>query len=253
MVSGSFFNTFAFGTTLSCNSHMFEIVGGRLSNDANDWKILLENNCSDKEMLKTLIERGGWTAAVDFPASLCWEQLLEIYPNAKVIHTERTSPEKWWESASNTIMIVGNKPVMKLAKKVLPFLRIHKKMMDALFGFITKKRVGLSDPGWPSIYKNEFTEAYSSNNARVRQVVPNDRLLVHEHGNGWMLLAKFLNKDVPNKPYPHKNTRSDFMNRIRNATFCVVIVAAALVMVVYRSAKREMDEIFIVSKKNKSQ
>ena len=74
--------------------HMKEIMHGKLLSDVHDWITLAENNCSDEQALKDLFERGGWTATVDFPSSMCWETLIQVYPNAKVIHTER-EPEEW--------------------------------------------------------------------------------------------------------------------------------------------------------------
>ena len=43
-----------------------------------------KNKCEALNELgyETLIERAWWTAAVGFPASLCREQLMKIYPNA---------------------------------------------------------------------------------------------------------------------------------------------------------------------------
>ena len=235
---------------------MKEIVDGRLSNDVKDWKILLENNCSDKERLESIFERGGWTAAVDFPASICWEQLMEIYPDAKVIHTERISPEKWWESASNSIMVSGKKPLLRLIGKVLPFWKAQKNMVGALFGSVAKKRVDITHPEWPSSHKNEFLEAYSANNDRVRELVPSDRLLIEDHIKGWMILTKFLDKDIPDKPYPFKNTRSEFKKWMKGyerlAQMAMTIVAASI-LVVYRFAKYGNVTVYIRSKKNKMQ
>ena len=242
-------------TTL-CDSHMREILDGKLIEDSKDWKYLLENKCADKERLESIIERGGWTAAVDFPASICWEQLMEIYPNAKVIHTERISPEKWWESASNSIMVAGKKPLLRLMVKFLPFWKAQYSLMGSLYVSLAKKRVDRSHPGWPSIYKNEFLEAYSANNDRVRELVPSDRLLIQDHGKGWILLAKFLGKDIPDKPYPYKNTRSEFkkwMKGYEHLTKLGLVIVAISIMFIYGLAKYRGLTIYIRSKKNKMQ
>lgn len=211
---------------------MQEIVQGRLSQDEIDWTVLVQTNCSDTDRLKSLIDRGGWTAAVDFPASLCWEQLVELYPDAKVIHTERNTAEKWWDSASNSIMTVINKPLLKLATTVIPIGRTHKRMINAMWSFLLKKQVSVSDHNWPHVYKDDVIAAYNENNERVREVVSSTRLLVQDHSKGWNLLAEFLDKPIPSKPYPHKNTRSEFMGRARNMSFVVALVAVALIAAV---------------------
>src|SRR5690349_17851478 len=43
----------------------------------------------------------GFQSAVDFPYALYYRQLMEAYPNAKVILTVR-DPEAWYESARKT-------------------------------------------------------------------------------------------------------------------------------------------------------
>ena len=46
--------------------HMKEIIDGGLTKDVQDWIDLAENRCSDAEMLKSVFERGGWTAVLDY-------------------------------------------------------------------------------------------------------------------------------------------------------------------------------------------
>merc|ERR1712098_517885 len=42
-------------------------------------------------------------AGVDYPTSLFWMDLIRIYPNAKVLFTDR-DPVKWYESVKNSIL-----------------------------------------------------------------------------------------------------------------------------------------------------
>ena len=44
----------------------------------------------------------GYQAAVDWPAAACWQRLLRVYPDAKVVLTVRDA-EDWYESATPTI------------------------------------------------------------------------------------------------------------------------------------------------------
>jgi hypothetical protein len=201
------------------HTDLLEIFDNSLSQDITDWNTLAENNCSDVELLKSIFERGEWEAAVDFPACMCWEQLAEIYPNAKVIHTERESPEKWWESASESILVVHSSFPMNVMNRVLPFFIAHHKMCEAMWSAVMKKSVSDTEPGWPTIYKTEILASYSGNSERVREIVPSERLLVQDHRQGWKLLAEFLGKDEPNKPYPHSNTRAEFKAFMRNLHF----------------------------------
>src|SRR5579883_2033087 len=45
---------------------------------------------------------GGYQAAVDAPACVYYEQLLQVYPEARVVLTVR-DPQEWYESARSTI------------------------------------------------------------------------------------------------------------------------------------------------------
>ena len=207
--------------------HMKEIIDGGLSKDIEDWIILAENNCSDLDLLKTIFERGGWTAAVDFPTSMCWEQLIEVYPNAKVVHTERASAEKWWESAANSCFMAHTKFPINILNRVFPFWAAHHRLVDAVRSTMIKKRVSDRDEGWPDIYKNELLAAYSSNSKHVREVVPEDKLLIQDHSRGWNTLAHFLDKEIPDKPYPHANTRAEFNGFIRNLAIRIIVAMIA--------------------------
>ncbi|MEO1029694.1 MAG: sulfotransferase family protein [Pseudomonadota bacterium] len=66
----------------------------------------------------------GFEASVDFPSSTYYTELLEKYPEAKVILTVR-DPDKWYVSASNTIYAIG-KAIPGWARKVFPPIRDNK-------------------------------------------------------------------------------------------------------------------------------
>ena len=53
--------------------------------------------------------------------------------------------------------------------------------------------------------KATFEEHYNM----VKRVVPEDRLLVLQLGEGWNRLCKFLDKPVPSEPYPRTNTTKE--------------------------------------------
>ena len=51
-------------------------------------------------------------------------------------------------------------------------------------------------------------------NEQVKRVVPAERLLVWEVGEGWEPLCEFLEVDVPDEPLPHANDRGTFLERV---------------------------------------
>ena len=55
-----------------------------------------------EENWKEFIKIEGLSAAVDFPMSLYWKDLLKMYPNAKVLLAVR-DPVKWYQSVNKAI------------------------------------------------------------------------------------------------------------------------------------------------------
>ena len=51
----------------------------------------------------------------------------------------------------------------------------------------------------------------------VKRTVPPERLLVMELGEGWERLCKFLDKKVPDQPYPKANSTQEFIQRTKKA------------------------------------
>src|SRR3569623_2777263 len=45
----------------------------------------------------------GYHSCVDWPSAHYWRELIQVYPQAKVVLTYR-SPESWWESFDKTIV-----------------------------------------------------------------------------------------------------------------------------------------------------
>lgn len=210
--------------------HMREIIDGGLLSDVRIWHDQAENNCADVDALKSLFDEGGWTAAVDFPTALCWETLMKVYPNAKVIHTQRKSAEQWWDSASNSIMIVGSLFPMVLIYRVVPFFAAHHSMVNAMWSRVINKKVASEDSDFPLAHKEDFLAAYEANTARVKKVVPRNRLLIQDHSKGWTKLCEFLGKAIPETSYPHSNKRADFhsfANQIAMTVIGAIIVAIA--------------------------
>ena len=50
--------------------------------------------------------------------------------------------------------------------------------------------------------KEALKEGYKRHNQHIRDIVPKNRLLVFDPKDGWEPLCDFLDKDVPNEPFP---------------------------------------------------
>ena len=56
--------------------------------------------------------------------------------------------------------------------------------------------------------------SYDKHYAEVRATVPKERLLEYRMGSGWEPLCKFLDKEIPNVPFPHRNDAQTMANAI---------------------------------------
>ena len=64
-------------------------------------------------------EQPDWTAflsdyvaAVDWPAAAFWREMSEVFPDAIVLLSTRSSAEAWWKSANDTIFQISQRPVL---------------------------------------------------------------------------------------------------------------------------------------------
>lgn len=53
--------------------------------------------------------------------------------------------------------------------------------------------------------RDAFIETYRRHNEAVRNVVSPERLLVFRAADGWEPLARFLEVEAPDEPFPHLN------------------------------------------------
>ncbi|CAO3616546.1 unnamed protein product [Cunninghamella blakesleeana] len=66
------------------------------------------------------------------------------------------------------------------------------------------------DPLDPEKDRPKFTKMYNEHIERVKQMVPANRMLILDLNDGWDELCAFLDKPVPDTPYPNLNYADDF-------------------------------------------
>lgn len=134
-------------------------------------------------------------------------ELIESYPEAKVIVSER-DPEKWYTSVSATV-----------GERVITWRQIVLAYVDPFFlgkwvPFIGTLFQGLFGSGGVAD-KETALRTYKQLHQEVRDMVPKENLLEFKLGDGWEPLCQFLNKDVPNEPFPFINESHEFLERIK--------------------------------------
>jgi hypothetical protein len=131
-------------------------------------------------------------ATVDTPACWYYQELVEAFPDAKVILTLR-EPERWYESFVTLRTTVNRfRPLSRLIPKMTKMYRLIDALQDKIFG--------------GSLERAHCIQVFNAHNAAVQRLVPKDRLLVFRVAEGWEPLCQFLGCPVPEGiPFPHLN------------------------------------------------
>jgi hypothetical protein len=150
-----------------------------------DWRALATDSPPDWDRLF-----GDCISCMDWPSARYWPQLVQDFPEARVILTHR-SAESWWTSFAKTILPLLMDDAGPLAEPGADMIKAQ------VFG-------GRPDD------RTHAIATYKANVARVMAKVPANRLLVHELGDGWEPLCAHLGVPVPDQPYPSANTTTAF-------------------------------------------
>lgn len=137
----------------------------------------------------------GYAAAVDWPVAAFWDELSVAHPDAVVLLSVRDA-DSWWSSASHTIF-----DVQRREPPPDPPFRELSEMVTAL---LTQRFT----PHWGD--EHAAKAAYRRHNEQVRATVAPERLLEWRAGDGWAPICAALDLPVPDEPFPHVNTTSEF-------------------------------------------
>lgn len=181
----------------------------------------------------------GYRAAVDYPEASFYKVLMERYPDAKVVLSVR-DPERWYESARNTIYRASeaaNSPLIFVIARFVPRLRGMKRAVNMNDDLIWKR-------GFDGRFEDrEYAmDVFRRHNEEAKRHVPPEKLLVYEVKEGWGPLCDFLGVPVPDEPFPRLNDTAEFQRRIRIlktvSAAAVVLPVAALAYLLIRRTRR---------------
>lgn len=141
-----------------------------------------------------------YDATTDFPSAYYYKELLQHYPNAKVILGIRDK-EKWYNSIS------------KLTKFSEALKQFWLPNNIRLFGKMTTEHFYIAF-GKP-FTKEKIINAYRAHVKEVKATVPPEQLLIFNPKDGWLPLCQFLDKPVPDVPFPHANSGMQTLNKLR--------------------------------------
>ena len=154
----------------------------------------------------------GFDSTVDWPGGYFYRELIDVYPEAKVLLSVRES-QAWERSMRETVWAVrhGESLVRLLSSAqahVNPQWRGFLEMIDRLVwegeGTFAS---GHAEP-------QQLIDTMIRHNREVEGNVPPERLLVWSVEEGWERMCEFLEVPVPQQPFPHVNDRTEFLNRV---------------------------------------
>jgi hypothetical protein len=154
----------------------------------------------------------GCAATVDWPGGYFYKELLDVYPDAKVLLSVRNSAS-WEPSFRETIvgMCHGESLMRLLASargQIDPRWHRYLELVDRMFW----GPQGTFAEGWAE--PAQLIEQFERHNEAVKRIVPPERLLVWQVTEGWGPLCEFLEVEVPAEPLPHENDRETFLDRV---------------------------------------
>lgn len=141
----------------------------------------------------------SYKSAVEWPTVTFFDEIIQEFPNAKVILTMR-DPESWYESAANTIF------------EGLELSACNPDPIKRESSNITRRLILEHTFGGRYRDKKYALEVYREHIDHVVSVVPKERLLQFEVKEGWEPLCNFLQQSIPSDSFPRLNERTDFMN-----------------------------------------
>jgi len=155
---------------------------------------------------------GDSRATVDWPGGYFYRELIDAYPDAKVLLSVR-DPQAWERSFRETIWTMSHgrtlMPLLAHARaEIDPRWKRYLELVDRMFwGPQGTFAAGHAEP-------RQLIEQMLQHTVEVERAVPAERLLVWEVTDGWEPLCAFLELDVPDEPLPHANDRGTFLERV---------------------------------------
>jgi hypothetical protein len=166
--------------------HMIEVL--RAPERARHWLERTESGAHDWDAILD-----GYRATVDWPAAAFWRELIERYPDAKVLLSLRDA-DRWYDSVMNTILPVLRQGPPQRAPELLH--EFHAMVYALVFERTFEGRLG---------DRAHAKRVFEAHNQAVIDAVPASRLLVYRAGDGWEPLCGFLGAPVPAEDFPHLN------------------------------------------------
>ncbi|KAK0101846.1 hypothetical protein ONS95_001340 [Cadophora gregata] len=147
---------------------------------------------------------GNCQAVCDWPAVAFARELIEAYPDAKVILTNR-DVDSWHASTMRTVFWRVTDPELRCLQYFSWAAGMYYPMLKKFF-----------DTFFRGDFENCGKEVFINHYNEVRSLVPKENLLEFRVQDGWEPLCKFLEQPIPmGCKFPNTNDNRDFVARSR--------------------------------------
>merc|ERR1711939_1065086 len=147
---------------------------------------------------------GHCQAVCYWPAVAFAKELIEAYPEAKVILTNR-DVDSWHASTMKTVFWRVSDPELKYLQHFSWAASMYYPMLKKFF-----------DTFFKGDFEHRGKEVFINHYNEVRSLVPKENLLEFKVQDGWEPLCKFLGQPIPmGSKFPNTNDNRDFVARSR--------------------------------------
>ena len=157
---------------------------------------------------------GHTVAVTDAPASVFATEMIEAYPEAKVVLNVRHDLDAWHHSAIQNLAGAANDSWSVWLSSWITARAFWSWMVyERLFWRLLFRATDESEASLGRAIRRNGKWIYREHVNMIRGLVPTDRLLEWSVEDGWEPLCKFLGKEVPDEPFPKTNDPAGFAER----------------------------------------
>jgi hypothetical protein len=154
----------------------------------------------------------GYQSTVDWPGGYFYRELIDVYPDAKVLLSVR-EPQAWEASMRQTVWAVRHgESLIRLLSSAQAHVNPQWQGFINMIDRLVWEGRGTFASGHET--PEELISTMERHNEEVKRNVPPERLLVWSAGEGWEPLCEFLELPIPETTFPHINDRTEFLNRV---------------------------------------
>ena len=143
---------------------------------------------------------------VDIPGYLFFEEILEAFPDCKVILSVREE-DSWIQSLARQL------DSLYALRSKISMLSPTARKMEYFFDSFLNAAIGTFNTKSTYVIRKR----YRIHNHRVKSIVPADKLLVYNVKEGWKPLCDFLECEVPTIAFPHENIKAEIIAKFRQS------------------------------------